>query len=208
MASIRCGKSHSMQEIAAMARYHAVSAVRAVIILCFIVSPSNASSLNILIIGENHNPGQVTANTELFQRAFDTISDLLHAEGFDVFDIRVVQQTISGNTGISRENLFELLKTVNKPKIDVAASIEVYVRPVHYQHQTKVEVKVKAKLFNVVKQQHIGNIHYSGANDWTLPRACSKECFMGYAGKYVEIVGADIAVALASKMEYLRREKQ
>ena len=176
-----------------------------------LVSPSvnaDTSGIAVMLAADTASPSPIPRSSDIFRKAYAAISDLLHAEGFDVYGISIIDDETVRSGVYDDVKILEAVRLIEETKIHVIVLISVHARPLHLSHQTKADIMVGAQMYHVSTRQQLGNVKLGGSKDWVLPDECSKRCFVATAGKFIEIVSSDVAAFLVQKMEYLQPEAE
>ncbi len=170
--------------------------------------PSNAqnTSLNLLIMGEDHDQDTIPRGSRVFRRVFDTMSNQLHNEGFNVYDEAAVTlgDFEQGRTRRSDIELMEIAKQVRRPPIDVIVLFQIYsgARPNLSRTATMINTRIAGRMLNPHSGRRLGNFEVSSPGNWMAPVECNRECVIETVGDHASALGRDLGAVLATQLRH------
>ena len=158
---------------------------------------------NILVIGEDADPGTVLRHSRVFERTLRAIQDEM-AGGFNVYDETAVTLGLLEQDRVRRADaeLIEVCRAVTRPPLDVAVIFSLYPDTRRTNVATYVSTRVAGRMLRCRTGELLGGFEQT-FDDVVLPRSCTSACLLEAVGKEARIIGRDVANVLHRRLSFL-----
>lgn len=171
---------------------------------------------NIMIAGEDADPGTLPRGEDSFNRVERAIAEQLIARGFKVYDETAITQDLLPQGRVRRKlpELLEIAKLAKTP-IDVIVVFELHfwAKPMKYVHDAfQPSVRVTGRMIRVRGGQDLGNYEYGSDIELDpIPGSCVRipndRCVEEAVGNQARPIGSAVGNGLATKLAaYLRAD--
>jgi len=160
---------------------------------------------NILIMGEDADKDTVPRNSRVFKRVLDALSNELNNEGFNVYDETAVtlDDFAQGRTRRTDAEIIDIARSIERPPMDVAVIFSIYASGKRLSYTTKIRTRITGRLLNVRSGKRLGNFEVELPQPDNAPVKCERECILETVGKNARVLGMDLGVVLAQKLDWL-----
>jgi hypothetical protein len=162
-------------------------------------------SPNLMIMGEDADKDTVPRKSRVFRRVLDQLSNMLHDEGFDVYDETAVtlENFEQGRSRRTDAEIIDIAKMVRNPPIDVAVIFQIYASAKKKSYTTKVKTRVTGRILNVNSGQRMGNFEIKSPKHWNAPPNCKRECILEIVGDHSKDLAQEVGDVLAQKLAHM-----
>ncbi len=170
---------------------------------------SQSPSVNVLVMGEDKDPGTVLRGNEIFNRVLSSIENQLNTHGFNYYDeeaLKLRDGHVYQKLDRARRSDSELIETARlftRPPIDVIAIFQIFTssRPNVARTATLIDMRLSGRLLNVQSGQGLGNFEVESPRNWLAPLDCNDNCMMEVTGSHGRILGMDLGSVLADLLQ-------
>ncbi|MGN8096113.1 MULTISPECIES: hypothetical protein [Methylobacterium] len=160
---------------------------------------------NIVVMGEDADEDAVPRGNRIFQRVIHELSETMNLRGYNVYDETAVAMGFTQANRVRRRDaeLIEVARAVQNPPLDVVAVFQIYASASKsaYSDIVRPEIRIPGRLLNVRTGQSLGSFEVAGLQLPPLPQGCDRECLLERVGAEAKTVAADVAAALAAKLD-------
>ncbi|MFP6746843.1 MAG: hypothetical protein VCD66_04500, partial [Alphaproteobacteria bacterium] len=160
---------------------------------------------NILIIGEDADKDTVPRNGRVFKRVLDALANELNDEGFNIYDETAVTlgKFAQGRTRRTDAEIIDIAKSMERPPMDVAVIFAIYASANQLSYTTKIRTRITGRLLDVRSGKRLGNFEVELPRADNAPVKCQRECILETVGRNARLLGMDLGVVLAKKLDWL-----
>ncbi len=160
---------------------------------------------NIIIMGEDADKDTVPRNSRVFKRVLDALVNEMNNEGFNVYDETAVtlDDFAQGRVRRTDAEIIDIARSVKRPPIDVAVIYAIYASANKLSYTTKIKTRITGRLLNVRSGKRLGNFEVELPLPDNAPVKCQRECILETVGKNARVLGMDLGVVLAKKLDWL-----
>ncbi|MDP6875054.1 MAG: hypothetical protein QF521_16135 [Alphaproteobacteria bacterium] len=162
---------------------------------------------NILVMGEDADPGTLPRLGSIFKRVQDALANELNDEGFNVYDETAVTLDNFAQGRIRRTDaeIIDIARSVQRPPIDVAVIYAIYVHGEGRGHTGKLFIRIPGRLLNVRTGRRLGNFEVELPRPANVSPRCDVDCLSEAVGRNARTLARDLGVVLAAKLDRLAR---
>ena len=168
-----------------------------------------AQDPNIMIMGEDADRDTIPCNSRVFKSVLGAVVNQLNEQGFNVFDETAVTMDnfVQGRCRRADAELIDIVRTVNRPPIDIAVLIQMYSTVRELSWTARVRARISGRLLNVKTGQKLGNFEVNSPKGWNMQVHCSKnrDCLLEELAKHGRILANDLGAVLAAKLDALTK---
>ncbi|MFP6757222.1 MAG: hypothetical protein VCC99_03255 [Alphaproteobacteria bacterium] len=160
---------------------------------------------NILIMGEDADKDTVPRSNRVFKRVLDALANEMNNEGFNVYDETATTLDDFAQNRVRRTDaeIIDIAKSVKRPPIDVVVIFSIYASADKLSYTTKIKTRITGRLLNVQSGQRLGNFEVELPRPDNAPVKCNRDCILETVGKNARVLGMDLGVVLAKKLDWL-----
>ena len=166
---------------------------------------AQSPGLNMLAMGEDADEDSVPRGNRIYNRVIQALNEELNVRGFQVFDETAVAMNVTEPGRVRRRDaeLIDVARAVQAPPLDVIAVFTIYAsaRDSSFSDVVRPAIRIPGRLLNVRTGQQIGSFEVTGLELPPLPVNCDRECLLERVGDEARLLAADLADALATKLE-------
>ncbi len=174
---------------------------------CATEGARHGASVNVLVMGEDHDRDSVPRSSRVVRRVIDMLSDQLTAEGFSVYDETAIGLGEFAHGRIRRSDLelIEIAKAQTNPPIDVVVVFQLYARarPNVQRTATVIESRLAGRMLNPQSGRQLGGFEVASPDSWRAPRPCAYECVLETVGEHARDLARDLGAVLARQLGHL-----
>ena len=168
-----------------------------------------AQDPNIMIMGEDADRDTVPCNSRVFKSVVRAVVNQLNQDGFNVFDETAATSSkfVQGRCRRTDAELIDILRTVNRPPLDVAVLVQMYSTVEERAYTAKVRARISGRLLNVRTGQNLGNFEVNSPEEWSMRVDCAneRECLLEDLAQYAGILANDLGSVLVVKLNWLTK---
>ncbi len=160
---------------------------------------------NILIMGEDAEPGTVPRNNRIFKRVLDALANEMNDEGFDVYDETAVTLDNFAQGRIRRTDgeIIDIARSIKRPPIDVAVIYGIYAHAQARGYTDKLDIRIAGRLLNVRSGRRLGNFEVELPEPISVSPNCGDECRQEAVGRNARVLARDLGAVLATRLDWL-----
>jgi hypothetical protein len=160
---------------------------------------------NVIIMGEDADKDTVPRNSRVYKRVLDALVNEMNDEGFNVYDEAAVtlDDFAQGRVRRTDAEIIDIARSVKRPPIDVAVIYSIYASAKKLSYTTKIRTRITGRLLNVRSGKRLGNFEVELPQADNAPVKCQRECILETVGKNARVLGMDLGVVLAKKLDWL-----
>lgn len=158
---------------------------------------------NILVIGEDADPGTVPRHSRVFERTLRAIQNEM-AGGFNVYDEAAVTLGLLEQDRVRRDDaeLIEICRAVTRPPLDVAVIFSLYPDTRRTNVATYVSTRVAGRMLQCRTGEFLGGFEQA-FDPVVLPRSSTPAGLLEAVGGEAQIIGRDVANVLRRRLAFL-----
>lgn len=158
---------------------------------------------NILVIGEDADPGTVPRHSRVFERTLRAIQNEM-AGRFNVYDETAVTLGLLEQDRVRRDDaeLIEVCRAVTRPPLDVAVIFSLYPDTRRTNVATYVSTRVAGRMLQCRTGEFLGGFEQT-FGPVVLPRSSTHAGLLEAVGGEAQIIGRDVANVLRRRLAFL-----
>jgi hypothetical protein len=164
-----------------------------------------ADQPNLAVVSEDADTDTVPRDSRIFNRVLLALAEEMNLHHYTVIDERAAGMEITTPDRVRRRDveLIDIARALRRPPVDAVVVFQIYAstRQSLNSDIVRAQVRIPARIIEVQSGRFLGAFEVSDIDLPALPRRCDRECLLEVMGNNARILGHDLGIALAQKLD-------